>query len=417
MLHTRKTGKNRVLAKTLGGVFLCQLIITLGISTTHAATTENSSVPASVTSNVNEEVSPNNSITNNSITNETIIDESITSEPFTVPDYDILSLSDEIKTLLDTEVAYLKSKKQRFDRLHELFYKPHYLNLVYSPHGTYSASETFRKGKGNCVSHANLFVAAARYLNLNAYYQTVEVPLEWRPRAGFYELPGHINVVVKLGRLTATVEFDSTIFADYDISSLKSEVISDTQAKAEFYNNLGVEELANGDFQKSVAYFDKAIETDKKLDISWSNMGVAYKHLKEYEKAEQAYLKALDLDPENKSAMKNLYVLYTDLGKKTLSAQYKKRVERYARKNPYYLEKLANRELSLKNYSEAQSLFKKAIRIYDLEPSFYHGLAVSFYHQNDIEGAKKALTKAQELSSDESKKARYSRKLKVLASH
>ncbi|VUD56536.1 Photosystem I assembly protein Ycf3 [Thalassocella blandensis] len=335
---------------------------------------------------------------------------------FTIPPYDLHFLTDEIKQLLDVEVTHVRSKKQRFLKLHDVLYKSHYLNLMYNPNGTYTAAETFRQGSGNCMSHANLFVAAARYVGLKAYYQSVEVPLEWRPRQGFYELPGHVNVVLKLGHYNATVEFNQAIFDEYDMTSLKKEIISDDRAKAEFYNNLGVEALNENQYFRAIAFFEKAIETDKKLDISWSNLGVVHKKLGAFNQAEQAYLKAIALNPHNKSAMKNLFVLYTQIGDEHNAETYRKDVEKYARKNPYYLEKLAKRELALKNFDKATRLFKKAIRIYKLEPSFYHGLALSYYHQNKIDHAKKALDKAQQYA-DLDDKQRYSQKLQVLTAN
>ena len=351
----------------------------------------------------------------NSSSHQSLPSLDLENKDFIVPDYDVLHLTDEIKNFLDIEVASIQSKKQRFLKLHDVFYKPFYLNLMYNPEGTYTAAETFRIGHGNCISHANLFVAAARYVGLKANYQTVDVPLEWRPRQGFYELPGHVNVILKLGRYTATVEFNQAIFDEYDITNLKTEVISDDRAKAEFFNNLGVEALTGNEYYKAIAYFEKAIDTDRKLDISWSNLGVVHKKLGNFSEAEKAYLKAIDLNRYNKPAMKNLFVLYTQLGDKENADAYRKDVEKYARKNPYYLEKLAKRELALENYKEASKLFKKAIKIYKLESSFYHGLALSYYHQNKIDQAKDALDEAQQYATLEDKQ-RFSQKLQTLSS-
>lgn len=340
----------------------------------------------------------------------------ISDENFIVQDYDLHHLTDDIKHLLDVEVAPVASKKQRFIKLHDVLYKPHYLNLMYNANGTYTAAETFRKGSGNCISHANLFVAAARYVGLKAYYQSVEVPLEWRPRQGFYELPGHVNVVLKLGHYNATVEFNQAVFDEYDITSLKKKIISDARAKAEFYNNLGVDALSQNQFTQAKAYFEKAIETDKKSDISWSNMGVVLKKLGEFEKAELAYLEAIAINRKNKSAMKNLFVLYTQIGDEQNAETYRRDVEKYARKNPYYLEKLAKRAIDTQDYKLATKLYKKAIRIYEMESSFYHGLALSYYHQNKIRHAQKALNQAQ-VYADQGDKPRFSQKLQILGAN
>lgn len=332
---------------------------------------------------------------------------------FVVPDTDLLALSDEIKRMLDQQIAPITSKKQRFLALHDALYKPFGLNLMYSPYGTYSANDTFRLGYGNCVSHANLFVAAARYVGLKANFQSVDIPPAWRPRKGFYELPGHVNVKLTLGRHIATVEFDSTIFEEYEQADLRTKIISDRQAKAEFYNNHGVQALADDQFYRAIAYFKKSIDTYKKLDISWSNLGVAYKQLGQYENAEQAYRQALAINRFNKPAMKNLYVLYTDLGDEKNAKSFRRIVERYARKNPYYLERLAQSAIEKSEYKQAQKLIKKAIKIFNAEPSFYHTQALAYYQQEKFSLAQQALQRAEKLAQGD-EQLRYSQKLKYL---
>jgi len=334
---------------------------------------------------------------------------------FFVPEYDLLALDAEIKDLLDREVRPLGTKKQRLLQLHEIFYQPYYYDIQYEPFGTLTANETFYRGSGNCISLANLFIAAARYVGLDARYQTVRVRREWRPREGFYEVPGHINVVVNLRREQAEIEFNRTFYDERRNRRIVKKVISDRQAKAEFYNNIGVDLLVQKQYDKAIAYFEKALTIYKKLDFVYSNLGVAFKQKGNYQSAEANYLKALDYNPKSQSTISNIFILYHELGNKTRSEVYAKRAEKYARKNPYYLEKLANAHIQKGEYSNAIKLLKNAIRIFDLEPNFYHDLAVAYYYQNNIAKSKRALEKAKALSKSEEFKARYQRKLDALA--
>lgn len=332
-----------------------------------------------------------------------------------IEDVDVLALNNEIKALLDEKIKRLPTKRQRLLALHELLYSPEQYNIRYNAYTTASATETFYNGSGNCISLANLFIATARYVGIKARYQTVKLDRQWRPRDGFYEVPGHVNVVVTLPKAKVLVEFNQAYFNEIGNREVVSKVISDKQAKSEYYNNLGVVYLNKKEYPMAIAYFKKSIDNYRKLDFVWSNLGVAYKRLGNFKAAENAYLTAIKHNSRNQSAIGNIYILYSALGNKTKSDVYAKRAEKYARKNPYYLEKLANTKMELKEYSKAITLLKAAIKIYKLEPDFYHGLAIAYYYQNKIEKSKKALRKSIELAESEEYKLRYQRKLDALA--
>jgi len=331
--------------------------------------------------------------------------------------HDVLALDDNIKALLDREVKNQSSRRQRLKQLHRILYLPQYSNIQYNASGTKTAIETFYTGGGNCISLANLFIAAARYVGLNAKYQSVRLEPEWRPRDGFFEVPGHINVVVDINRDRATIEFNAAYFRDATNNKFIKKVISDKRAKAEYFNNLAVEKLTEKDHARAFAYFNRAIDTYPKIDFLWSNLGVAYKQVGDYKQAEKSYLKALKINPKSKSTISNIYILYSEIGANTKSKVYAERAEKYARKNPYHLQRLAFERTQSQDYDEAVRLLKKAIRIHDLEPNFFHDLAVAYFYKSNIKRSKWALNKAKALAASDEYKNRYQRKLDALAAN
>ncbi len=338
-------------------------------------------------------------------------------KPEPVPDVDVLALDDNITSLLDKEVRPLPRKIQRLNRLHTLLYSPDELHIQYLASGNYSATETFHKKAGNCVSLANLFIAAARYVGLDARYQFVEVEPQWQPQGEFFQVPGHINVVVTIGGQRAEIEFNGAYFDAVSGHKLRREIISDTRAKAELYNNLGVEKLSQGKEKQAIAYFDKAISFDKRMDFTWSNRGVAYKHLGNFDEAERSYRRALKLNPRNNSAIKNIYILYSTQGDKTQAKKFAKRVEKYARKNPYYLAKLAQHHMSQERYKKAIHLLKSAIKIHPEEAEFHHYLGVAYFNIDKNKKSRAAFELAKRLSDSESKKAGLQAKIDALAAN
>ncbi len=332
-----------------------------------------------------------------------------------IPELDLLALDPHITSLLDEHVAIYDGQANKLERLHSFLFDPGNLHIQYDAYSNKTAKETFYSTQGNCISLANLFVAAARHVGLDAHYQVVEIAREWRPQGEFFEVPGHINVVVNLPFKDAIIEFDGTYYDQTRQRKFTQKVISDERAKAEFYNNLGVEKLSNKSLELAVNYFKKSINIDKTVDFTWSNLGVAYKHLGKFKKAEKSYLKALKLNPKNNSVIRNLFILYKSVGDKQLVRRYQKKAEKYARKNPYHLHKLANKDIDKGDYQSATKLVKKAIRIHDLEPDFFHTLATAYFYTNKRSQARQALAHAKTLAESDEYKKRFQKKINTLA--
>jgi len=116
-----------------------------------------------------------------------------------IADVDVLALSDEFKTTLDRQINTIRQPSRRVMALHELLFGEDGYDIRYRGQYTRTAMETLTLGGGNCVSLANLYVAAARHAGLDARFQEAHVPEDWEESAsGYYVVPGHINVLVRL---------------------------------------------------------------------------------------------------------------------------------------------------------------------------------------------------------------------------
>ena len=327
-----------------------------------------------------------------------------------IDERDILAIDDEIKDKLDAYIRPLRLKEEKASQLHAYLFTPEGINIQYEAGETKTAQETYDTRTGNCVSLANLYVASARYLGLKAKYQNVIVPRTWEKGEEFYILPAHMNVVVTINsRTKAVVELVDT----YVPLDLDDEIISDKRAFAEYYSNKGVEFLSAKDYGSAVSHLEKSIAVYDGLAFSWSNLGVAYKFNKDYEKAEKAYLKALDIDKKYLSALKNLYALYFDLNETDKVKSLSERVEKYAKRNPYFLARTAEILHSKGEYQGAVNLYKKAVGKKKDEGDFFFGLAKAYYQLGLTKKAEKARAKALNLAKDEEHRLRYESELEV----
>ncbi|WP_185231227.1 transglutaminase-like domain-containing protein [Teredinibacter franksiae] len=331
----------------------------------------------------------------------------------TVDDTELLSINDEVKSILDRVIAPLHTKREKAVELQRLLFQPMFLGITYDINETKTAQQTFDSGTGNCLSHASLYLAAARHLGLRAHFQSVEVPREWLNRDDFYLVPGHVNVAVLIPGNTITVEFTNA-YSARKTQLLKSQPLTDKQALAEYYNNIGMQYMEEREYLKAIAYMRKATETYKKTSSAWSNLGVTYKINGHLDLAEIAYEKALKYDKRNLSVINNIYILYIQTNNIEKANKLAKRVARYSKKNPYYLSKLAQTDIALGNYDRAIISLKKAIRIKQSEPKFYLSLAYAYHQSGRFEKSIDAVIKAQAYAASKNDLNRYQAKLEYL---
>ena len=97
-------------------------------------------------------------------------------------------------------------------------------------------------------------------------------------------------------------------------------------------------------------------------------------------------------------ALNNLYAIYDEQGELELAQELKPKIEKYRRKNPYYLHYLAEIANEEQRYSDAIKLMNKALRIDSNEYRFYFTLAQSQFHSGRTDVAQASLDEARRLA-------------------
>ena len=103
----------------------------------------------------------------------------------------------------------------------------------------------------------------------------------------------------------------------------------------------------------------------------WVNLGVLYARRGLHEHAESAYLRALEIDDDEPSAIANLALVYDALGETQLAAEYRDRAQNYRERNPYYHFGLATEAYRQHRYEDALASVRKALRLKPEEHEFY----------------------------------------------
>lgn len=206
--------------------------------------------------------------------------------------------TEEIRTLAAEVTRGAHGEQQKLAALLAYFRHQGYLER-YDQTGTRTAAEVLRTGEGNCLSYANLFVAMARSVGLRAVYlDASEVVHELEKSGSVLVHVGHILVGVQSGPELTTVDFDGR-----RRKSGRYDVMSDLQAMAEFYSNLGYE-LSwllrdEGGFasRRALGTFRLATRICPDFARSWNNLGVALGRAGKTRRAEAAYRRAIRADP------------------------------------------------------------------------------------------------------------------------
>ena len=353
-----------------------------------------------------------------------------------IPDVDILSVSSEMAFALENAIARAKDAKGRMDALVGFLLRRVHYDTLADSYGAKTARETFESGTGNCLSFSNLFVALARHAGLKAGYQEIPTPPNWERDREVLISTRHIGASIDIrdgmdrmillevtGPAQTFVIDDSRRYffipsvlsssaPDIDLYSVR--MITDKNAFAQYYNNLGSRYMAEGNGADAFRYFIKAVKTDQTLSYAWSNLGVAYGRNGQYEAAREAFQHGMAItsgkrDVTALTILNNLVELYSRSGDEEKAEFYRSEVASFRRKNPYYQYTVARKAFTDGLYEESVRHFRRAIRLKDDEHLFHYGLALAYEKLGNMKKAEKYIKRAKFHAFGEKRKLYYDR--------
>ncbi|MGI9251918.1 MAG: transglutaminase domain-containing protein [Pseudohongiellaceae bacterium] len=306
------------------------------------------------------------------------------------PNIDPLFLSDEIKAYADRYIHSGDGKETRVRKLQQMLFTKEFLNIQYSDTKTHTALEAFQAREGNCLSVMNLYIAMARYVNVDANFQTVKVQPSWDMRGNLLVLAQHINAT---GRFSHRRHYVVDFTPEIALQQLTASTIDDHEARALYFSNIGVEALIDNNLDEALIYFKNALFIAPDLSVAWNNIGTVYSRLGNQEFAEYSYHKAFALNNSSPTAISNLAKFYTRTGNEELAQKYALAVERFNKRNPYFHYGKGYIAWRDEDLHTARAFFQRAVRLKEQEPVFYVALAAVNLELGNVE-------RAQELRDD-----------------
>ena len=285
------------------------------------------------------------------------------------------------------------SRRQRLQRIASFILEPKGLGMTYAGDANYTIEQAYRTRKANCLSFTLLFLALAREAGLDAYPQEIGDTFSWYMQDGTVYRTTHLNAGVRLEGDHYTMDVARRWVAVED-PPLR---ISDSRLIAHYYNNQAAMFFENGQLDASTRYMDAAIALEPGFPSAWNNAGVLNLKRGDRAGAEQAYARALSIEPDNIDALYNMTQLLVVEGRPQRAAVYRQQLEHVQMKDPLYHYMRALEYENAGNYAGAIDHYRRAIRLKRGEYRFHAALAGAYQLAGEPGRAEKERSRARVL--------------------
>ncbi|MEP5567170.1 MAG: transglutaminase domain-containing protein [Halioglobus sp.] len=307
------------------------------------------------------------------------------------PTPDLLALDEEMRDFANKYTRGINSGRQRLQMLHRAVSGTATLGLEYDPFAEGTAQEAFHSQSANCLSYANLFIALAREVGLDARYQWVNVRPSWTRMGERVAVRLHVNAAVHLSsRDRFMVDLDP--LPPNDITG--AQEIQDEDAEALYHSNIAMDALSREELDTAWVHAMRALQLSPRMSHLWVNLGVVYRRADQLQAAEQAYFKALDVDSYDRSAMNNLMVLFHLQGRDEEYQYWESRVDKYRDTNPFYHAWLGDQAGEESDWHRARGHYEDALSLEPEDPALMFSLGVIHRELGQPKAALRYLEKA-----------------------
>ncbi|MBU2885312.1 hypothetical protein KO507_05990 [Gilvimarinus agarilyticus] len=306
----------------------------------------------------------------------------------------LLELTPAMQRFAERSVAGSRFQDQKVEALHKALLLPESaggMGIRYQSSATHSPRDSFRLREANCLSFSLLFASLARHVGLDAKINDVTIPPAWNLSNDRVQLIRHVNtrVDLKFNRDDMIVDLDMESYRSY----YPQRTIDDNIAVAQFYNNRAMVLPARREtLAKRFVYLRRALTLAPKQSYLWNNLAALYSSEGHTELAEALYLRALELNAEDLTAIMNLSQLYLYAGQLSQHRHLSDLANLYRDRNPYYQYLIASELFEDESYEQAALKIEAAIRSQPNEKRFYRLAADIYQNLGDEDKHRQAIS-------------------------
>lgn len=145
--------------------------------------------------------------------------------------------------------------------------------------------------------------------------------------------------------------------------NLEAEEKKRQWGEAKRLNNAGVMAYHNGQYEKALELFQKAIELNPEFTEGYNNLGLTYTEMSQEEKATEAFKKAIELNPNLAATYNNLGYAFYRLGSYTEAIEMYQEAIGRSKDNSAAYTNLGNAHYKLDRIDDAIEAWSTALRI------------------------------------------------------
>ena len=297
-------------------------------------------------------------------------------------------LDDELRALAEQRLTRVGGERWRIEQVLELVFGE--IGLSYERTPTRNAVETYRTGKGNCLSFVNLLVGLGREARLNPFFVEVRDHQRWHYDRGAVVSHGHIVAGLYIDGKMSTFDF-----LPYRPKSYRDlQPIDDLQATAHYYNNLGAEALLAGDEATARGHLELAVRIAPGFAKAANNLGVLYLREGETQRAVDLFRDSLEEAEDDLALLANLARAYQLQGQHAEAEVLLAKLDGVRVMSPFYFLYRGEAMLAAGDPARALELMAKALRGDSEVPEIHVGLVKTYLALGELDKARHHLSRA-----------------------
>ena len=275
------------------------------------------------------------------------------------------------------------------------------LGITYANDKTRTVSEVWRDRKANCLSLTAFYVSACRALGMSAQFAEASRVSVWIRNGGVILNERHVVAIVQVSGSKSLV----ADFSGYPYTRQTPLIpLDESRFMALFHSNRSIELLLAGHLEEAKIEANMAVREDEDSPMAWNSLGVVEKYLNARSESEQAFRKALDVDPSYGPACGNLEGLLREEGRSSEADHFRDLGLKIREKDPYFHAFLAKEFLASGDTDQALDQIRTALKLQHMEPDFYLILAQVEMDRGRRDAATNAVEKAIHWSLPDQKK-------------
>ena len=310
------------------------------------------------------------------------------------PDEDILAIPPGFKDfVVKATLPYQGYTLKTRALVQAVFAKPEDggLGLVYSNDKTRTVTQVWNDRRANCLSLTAFYVAACRAIQVDVKFADSAGINHWVRKGDFIFHERHVVAVLPVNVIESMV---ADFSAEPRTGAHQLVFLSEPRFISLFHSNRAVELLRAGDPEGAWLEAQASVHGDPSSGIGWNIFGVVAQKRGEFDAAERAFRKALEVDPKDGSACGNLEELCRSQGRFSEAAEFHQLGLKVRDGDPYFHAFIAKNDLASGDINSALSHIKRALSLQRMEPDFYLILAQAELDRGERQAAEKAVEKA-----------------------